>query len=169
MKIIKYKGITIDLARHIKGQKWHNDKVMNLTKMLANQAIYNSKKHDDDKLKKGVVKVWARFQIIDHRKIPFGSQEYIKLLDQLNVNKIRDKHKKESYHHPEHYKNDFKKTNLVILLEIISDWYAANTYRPSAVSKKQMFDVLQKKYKFSNELRSILSNTYEMLKELDND
>jgi hypothetical protein len=90
----------------------------------------------------------------------YGSDEYKQLLKELEP--ALKHHYSENRHHPEHFENGIRGMNLVDLVEMFCDWYAA-TKRHNDGDIIRSIDINQKRFGYSDDLKAILENTYKSI------
>lgn len=90
----------------------------------------------------------------------YGSDEYKSYLEGLKEG--LSIHYKNNRHHPEHFENGIKEMNLIDLLEMICDWKAASERHADGDVYKSI-ELNQKRFGYSDELKSILKNTVDFL------
>lgn len=90
----------------------------------------------------------------------YGSDEYKNFLREMKPG--LDHHYANNSHHPEYYSNGILGMNLVDLLEMLVDWKAA-TLRHKDGDLVKSIHLNQKRFGYSDELKSILLNTVELL------
>jgi len=69
-----------------------------------------------------------------------------------------DHHYAENRHHPEHFENGIQEMNIVDICEMIADWKAASLRHADGDIMKSI-EINQKRFEYSDELKSILINT----------
>ena len=69
-----------------------------------------------------------------------------------------DHHYAENRHHPEHFENGIQEMNIVDICEMIADWKAASLRHADGDIMKSI-EINQKRFGYSDELKSILINT----------
>ena len=92
------------------------------------------------------------------KELTYGSEEYKAQLKEMNV--ALKHHYENNPHHPEHYENGITGMSLVDLCEMIADWKAASE-RHSDGDIYKSIDINQKRFGYSDELKSILINTVD--------
>ena len=90
----------------------------------------------------------------------YGSEEYKRFLVELKP--TLEHHYANNNHHPEHFTNGIKDMDLVDIIEMFCDWYAA-TKRHADGDIRKSIEINQKRFNFSEELASIFKNTVELL------
>jgi hypothetical protein len=98
----------------------------------------------------------------------YGSQEYKQFLEELKP--ALDHHYAVNRHHPEHFENGIRGMNLIDLVEMFCDWYAASKRHNDGDLMKSI-TINQERFGYSDDLRAILENTYRDIfwKELESD
>jgi hypothetical protein len=86
----------------------------------------------------------------------YGSEEYKKFLVELKP--FLDHHYAYNSHHPEHYEHGIRGMNLVDLIEMFCDWYAA-TKRHNDGDLMKSISINQERFGYSDDLKAILENT----------
>lgn len=98
--------------------------------------------------------------------LTYGSEEYNKNLEELKP--TIEHHYKNNSHHPEYYQRGISGMNLVDIIEMLCDWKAA-TLRHNDGDIRRSIEINQKRFGYSDELKSILLNTVILLEELENE
>lgn len=88
--------------------------------------------------------------------LTYGSEEYKKVLEEIKP--ALDHHYQQNRHHPEHALEGIYGMNLVDLIEMLCDWMAA-TKRHNDGDIMKSIEINQKRFGYSDELKSILYNT----------
>jgi len=94
------------------------------------------------------------------KQVNYGTPEYQKLTDEIKP--AIDHHYENNRHHTVFFKNGINDMNLIDILEMISDWKAAERRSPD----KKLIDTLgyaYKKYGISEQLAEIITNTLHYL------
>jgi hypothetical protein len=127
--------------------------------VMISALWYRALDHDNTKLKPGEVEC---FDIYTPKlaNCTYGSSEYKTFLSELKP--ALDHHYANNRHHPEHFENGIRGMNLVDLMEMFCDWYAA-TKRHNDGDLMKSIDINQKRFDYSDDLRSIFENTYRDL------
>jgi hypothetical protein len=90
----------------------------------------------------------------------YGSDEYKQFLKELKV--ALNHHYSIGRHHPEHFENGIRGMNLVDLVEMICDWYAA-TKRHNDGDMMKSIAMNQERFGYSDDIKALLENTYKDL------
>jgi hypothetical protein len=86
----------------------------------------------------------------------YGSDEYKQLLAELKP--ALDHHYAVNRHHPEHFENCNRGMNLVDIVEMFCDWYAASKRHDDGDIMKSTA-INQKRFGYSDDLKMIFENT----------
>jgi hypothetical protein len=115
--------------------------------------------HDDSKMESPEVEL---FDIYTPKLVgcTYGSEEYRQFLEELKP--ALDHHYAENRHHPEHFENGIRGMNLVDLVEMFCDWYAA-TKRHNDGDIVKSITINQGRFGYSDDLKAIFENTYKDL------
>jgi hypothetical protein len=93
------------------------------------------------------------------KEVEFGSDEYKAAL--AGMGDALKHHYENNRHHPEHFENGVTGMNLLDVIEMVCDWKAAAFMKGQTVN----LDILQERFGLSDQLRSIIANTLEILDE----
>ena len=116
-------------------------------------------KHDQSKLCSPEVETFDEFTT-RLAASTYGSAEYKGFL--AGMKPALDHHYAANSHHPEHYPNGIKGMSLMDLTEMLCDWKAA-TLRHNDGNIWQSVEINQKRFGYSDELKTILLNTLAAL------
>ena len=126
--------------------------------LLARRGIW----HDDSKLRSPEKEIFDIYTP-KLKGTTYGSDEYKQYLKEMQV--ALDHHYKVNRHHPEHFgEKGIKGMNLVDLVEMFCDWYAA-TKRHADGDIRKSIKFNQGRFGYSEDLEQILQNTVELLEE----
>lgn len=92
----------------------------------------------------------------------YGSEEYKGFL--VGMGEGLKHHYANNRHHPEHHADGIAGMNLVDLVEMFCDWTAA-TKRHDDGDIRRSIEIQQERFGYSDELKSILLNTVDLLEE----
>jgi hypothetical protein len=115
--------------------------------------------HDDSKLHSPEVEYFDEYTP-KLAGCTYGSEEYKQFLAELKV--ALNHHYGVSRHHPEHFENGIRGMNLVDLVEMICDWYAA-TKRHNDGDLMKSIAINQERFGYSDDVKALLENTYKDL------
>ena len=119
--------------------------------------------HDKSKLEEPEKRVFDEFTP-RLKNVTFGSEEYKKYLNEMGV--ALNHHYKNNNHHPEYFNNGIKDMNLINLIEMFCDWFAA-TKRHKDGDILKSIKISKKRFEFSDELEVIFNNTAKFLQHFD--
>jgi hypothetical protein len=141
---------TIDTLKHIK-------RVNELLLGFAQKLIERAKFHDDSKL---LEPEKSAFDIATPKLagLTYGSEEYKAALADLG--KALAHHYQHNTHHPEHYSEGIIGFDLLDLVEMFFDWWAA-TERHNDGDLRKSIEKNQSRFEYSDDLKAILDNTAE--------
>lgn len=88
----------------------------------------------------------------------FGSKEYEKHKQKVRV--ALDHHYAHNSHHPEHRLEGIVGMDLLDIVEMICDW-SASSLKHEGSSIKKSIDINQKRFNYTDELKTILNNTVQ--------
>ena len=130
-------------------------KFMNI---VIKELIDRSLDHDNSKCENPEVEL---FDIMSPKLAgcTYDSLEYKKFLEELKP--ALDHHYANNRHHPEHFANGISDMNLIDLIEMICDW-KASTLRHNDGNILKSIDINQNRFKYTNELNTILKNTVQL-------
>lgn len=149
----------------------HIETVRNYIDAVIRKLTLRSCEHDQSKLKEPEVSIFEEYTP-KLRDCTYGSGKYKGYLKEMNI--ALEHHYSKNMHHPEFFKrgvengnyaNGICGMNLVDLIEMVCDWKAA-TLRHNDGDIYKSIELNQKRFGYSDELKSILINTAEMLTDL---
>lgn len=143
-----------DTQLHINAVRTNIDKILyNLTTRAAS--------HDRSKLFEPELTAFAVYGP-KLRNSTYGSNDYMKRLDEEQFKKGLDHHYANNSHHPEHYPNGIKDMTLLDILEMIADWKAAGDRHVDG-NLRESFEFNKKRFNISDEMYNIMVKTAEEL------
>jgi hypothetical protein len=135
----------------------HRRNVRNVMNMIIMSELEKRRdNHDVSKLQSPEKEVYDKY-IPKLKLYQYGTPEYLELREEMAKNGLSH-HFKMNRHHPEHFKNGIDDMNIIDLVEMISDWFAA-----SLVSDRDFYDSIDgnaKRFDMPEQLVNILKNTY---------
>lgn len=137
----------------------HIKRVSQLLTEAASELIRRANVHDKSKLESPEKEYFDEYT----PKLAgstYGSDEYKSFLKELKVG--LDHHYAHNSHHPEHYENGIDGFDLFDLIEMFFDWKAA-TERHNDGNIHKSIIINKERFKISDQLESILSNTAKRL------
>ena len=90
----------------------------------------------------------------------------MKIMDRLKNSTYLDHHYANYRHHPEHFENGVNDMNLVDVMEMFCDWYAASKRHVNGNIYKSI-DISCERFQIDDQLKQILINTAHMLEEVE--
>ena len=98
------------------------------------------------------------------KHLTYGSDEYKQSL--ADMGPALQHHYENNRHHPEHHENGIDDMNLVDIMEMFCDQYAA-TKRHADGDMMKSIDINTKRFKMSEQLAQIFRNTIPLMEEAD--
>lgn len=137
----------------------HKENVKELLLNIATILRARGEGHDDSKLEDPE---FSLFSVYTPKlaALTYGSEQYKYELEQLKP--ALEHHYANNRHHPEHFKNGVQDMNLVDIVEMFVDWYAASKRHTNGNIRKSI-EINKERFKFSEELEQIFINTIELL------
>ena len=151
----------------------HINKVRTYLNYAMAHLLHRSETHDSSKLDHPEIGINEKFCHMSD--MSFGSVEYVQNLKDMKP--ALDHHYSVNRHHPEFFEDIRRDTggegsllermNLVDVLEMICDW-KASVVRNKKGDIYESIEKNQKRFEYTDELKSILINTARMLDGADN-
>ena len=143
----------------------HRNMVNRFMAYLIKELRSSVSNHDFSKLEPEEAPLFEKY-CKKLKNITYNSEEYKKYLEELKP--ALNHHYKQNRHHPEHFENGISGMNLLDVLEMLCDWTAASTKQKEGNIFKSL-EENQKRFNYSDDLKSILENTAKLLIKLDKD
>jgi hypothetical protein len=137
----------------------HIETVRNHLNTVIHEILHRQEQHDQTKLQSPEAEIFEIYTA-KLRGCTYGSPEYHGFLKEMQV--ALDHHYAEYRHHPEHFEDGIKGMNLVDLIEMICDW-KSSTMRHADGDIFKSIEINQKRFGYSDELKTILVNTAKWL------
>lgn len=132
---------------------------INMVNKIGNDVITKFSRrlhdHDESKLNSPEKEIFDEFTP-KLKTSTYGSDEYKQFL--LDMKPALDHHYSVNRHHPEYFEHGINDMNLLDLLEMLIDWKAA-TLRHDDGDILKSLEINQKRFGYSNELKSLLLRT----------
>lgn len=96
------------------------------------------------------------------KNLDYGSDEYRECLSSMGI--ALKHHYEVNRHHPEHFENGIDDMNLIDLVEMFFDWYAA-TLRHENGNMFSSLGINKNRFNISNQLFNVFANTIKTFKE----
>jgi len=137
----------------------HINNVMHYLSQMQKHLINRMFDHDRTKLSTPEVECFTR--TTERLKgLTYGSDEYKECLKDMKV--ALDHHYANNRHHPEHFENGVFDMNLIDIMEMFCDWYAACQRHDDGDIYKSI-EINKKRFNLSEPLTQILINTVPLL------
>lgn len=133
----------------------HKREVSNLIEVIMDELDKRSKKHDDSKTKDPELKIFDEFTP-KLKNMEYGSDEYKKCLEEMKP--ALDHHYKHNRHHPEHFDTGISGMNLIDVIEMFCDWYAASKRTKNGCMEKSI-DYSCKRFDMDAQVKGLFINT----------
>lgn len=136
----------------------HRDKVVGIAKLIMGELIKNVLIHDESKMQEPELSIFDEYTP-KLKETTYGSDEYKGYLKEMG--KALDHHYQVNRHHPEHFENGIRGMNLVDLIEMFCDWWAASLRHNDGDIRKSI-EVNQERFGYSDDIKTILQNTVSL-------
>jgi hypothetical protein len=138
-----------DTWRHI----WHVQRhLMQVIETLNTRLL----EHDQTKLEEPELSLFNEFTP-KLRGSTHGSEEYEGF--RKSMGEALDHHYASYRHHPEHFPNGIDDMNLIDLIEMLADWKAATLRHDDGDLGRSIYEVGQRRFGYSDEMRDLLERT----------
>ena len=139
----------------------HIETVRNVLNEVIRALLNRSEQHDQSKLQD------PERQMFDEwteklRGVTYGSPEYKAMTAEMRKTALQH-HYDNNRHHPEHHPNGYKDMNLIDIVEMFCDWYAAGKRHNDGDIYKSI-NIQKQKLGFSDDLEVILKNTADWIR-----
>lgn len=140
---------TVDTKLHILNMK-------KIAEPISKDFLLRILQHDKSKLESPEKECYDALipQLKEHT---YGSPGYFRVKKEMEKTGLAH-HYQENRHHPEHFKNQIHDMNLVDILEMLCDWYAASMR--SDTGFEEGFKKNIERFHISKDLEEVLWNTY---------
>ena len=150
------------INNHIVETLKHKDKVGFLIHSIIEELLFRAKMHDNTKLESPECDIFA--EVTPRLKtLTYGSEEYKECLKEIEP--AIKHHYSFNSHHPEHYKDGIAGMNLIDLVEMFCDWWAASKRHEDGDIRKSI-EINTKRFNMPEELTKIFHNTVDELNKL---
>lgn len=140
----------IETTKHIKN-------VIKFIKQFCSKLKIAGISHDYTKLN-GFEKEYFDNYTEQLKDLTYGSDEYKECLNKLKP--ALDHHYSHNSHHPEYYENGIDDFDLLDLVEMLADWYAASLRHNDGDINKSI-EINAKRFNISDQLKHIFQNTID--------
>jgi len=124
---------------------------------MIQELMFRAATHDQSKLVSPEVEVFNEFTP-KLAETTYGSDEYKAMLAAMKP--ALEHHYAANRHHPEYHPNGIRDMDLIDVVEMLCDWYAA-TQRHKDGDIRKSIELNQQRFGYSDELRQILLNTIQ--------
>lgn len=136
----------------------HREKVIGIAKLIMGQLIESVMKHDESKIQEPELSIFDEYTP-KLKNTTYGSDEYKAYLKEMA--KALEHHYQANRHHPEHFENGIRGMNLVDLVEMFCDWWAASM-RHNDGDIRRSIEINQDRFGYSDDLKAVLMNTVSL-------
>jgi hypothetical protein len=137
----------------------HIHQVSKNISLFISELLERANNHDASKLEEPEVKTFS-----EHTQklaaLTYGSQEYQQCLSEMDEALMH--HYSKNRHHPEHFRNGINDMNLIDLIELFCDWWAA-TKRHNDGNLNKSIELNANRFEISPQLVKILENTVKYI------
>lgn len=152
----------------------HIETVRNYLGEMVRALLFRAERHDQTKLQSPEAEIFEEYTP-KLKGSTYGSEEYKAFLKEMKV--ALDSHYLHNRHHPEYFtigheynaapiSSVMERMNLIDLIEMVCDWKAA-TLRHADGNIYRSLEINQERFGYSDELKSILKNTVDMIHSAD--
>ena len=139
----------------------HIERVRNLLGGIIKELLRRGEMHDQSKLRQPEVALFAEYTP-KLAACTYGSEEYEGFRKAMGA--ALSHHYANNRHHPEHHKHGIDGMNLVDLIEMFCDWFAAASRHVDGDPVKSI-EISQARFGLSDQLKSILLNSLELFRD----
>lgn len=142
-----------------KDTKEHISAVQTVIKIFTTMMEKRGENHDKSKLEEPEKSYFDKYTP-KLKELTYGSDEYKKCLDELNV--ALQHHYENNRHHPEFHKNGIYDMSLIDIVEMFCDWISA-TMRHEDGDIIKSIEINKDRFGYDDLLESIFKNTVSEL------
>lgn len=144
----------------------HKFNVFTVMNLLIKDSVNRAIAHDNSKMESPEKEIYDKF-IPQLKPVKYGTPEYIAVTSQMKK-EGGNHHNQVNRHHPEYFENRVDGMNIIDLLEMICDWFAASIRSDSPFLEGLNSNI--KRHNISPQLENIIRNTYnEYFKDIEDD
>lgn len=144
----------------IRDTQTHIDQVREGLARVISALTERGRVHDKSKLESPELEIFTEFTP-KLKASTYGSDEYKGFLQSMKV--ALDHHYANNSHHPEYYKDGVRGMNLLDIVEMFCDWYAA-TLRHDDGDIVKSIEFNKTRFNMSDDLTQIFLNTVPFIK-----
>lgn len=141
----------------------HIQKVQHYCSLMVARFANRFSDHDRSKLEEPEAPTFARVTGKLHG-LTFGSEEYKQAL--VEMGPALDHHYAHNRHHPEYFEDGIQGMDLLDIVEMVADWYAASQRHANGDIMKSL-DINQERFGFSDDLKAVMANTVKLIQETE--
>mgnify|MGYP006928565117 CR=1 FL=1 len=150
--MVKY----MEIYDSTKDAKEHIQNIQRVAKLLVDDLTKRIEDHDKSKLSDPEKSCYDKY-IPLLKTAKYGTKEYYSVRSNMQKEGL-DHHYAVNRHHPEHFSHGIDDMNLVDMIEMLCDWYAASL--KSDTSFEKGFHSNCERFHISKPLEQLLWNTY---------
>ena len=132
--------------------------------LICEELKFRGLNHDSSKTKDPEVSYFDKYTP-ELKKLTYGSSEYNESLESLKP--ALEHHYKNNRHHPEYFDEGIEGMNLIDVLEMFCDWYAASK-RTKDGDIRRSIDVSCDRFNIGLQLKKILKNSIDLIEKPEN-
>jgi hypothetical protein len=142
----------------------HRAKVVNVITHIADELVKRGHEHDQSKMESPELETFDKITPL-LKGLTYGSEEYRKVLRDMKP--TMDHHYAMNRHHAEHFANGISDMNLIDVVEMLCDWYAASQRHADGDIYKSI-EQNKERFGYDNMLARIFVNTITFIKGAEN-
>lgn len=140
---------------HLEETLKHKKEVSKFLNVITNALNVRSRRHDDSKLETLEFDIFAE-NLSKLKGLTYGSKKYKDALKEMEP--CITHHHENNRHHPEYFEGGIKHMNLIDIIEMFCDWWAA-TKRHADGDIMESVRINKERFNFSDDLKCIFQNT----------
>lgn len=137
----------------------HIQKVKDALALFRGELWGRAEAHDKSKLQEPEKSLFDKYTPL-LRETTYGSETYKAYLDEMGV--ALKHHYAVNTHHPEHYEFGIHDMDLLDIIEMFCDWYAASQRHADGSFEKSL-QINRKRFQVEDQLNNIFENTRRKL------
>jgi len=140
----------------------HIETVRNCLNEVIRELLHRAEQHDQSKLQSPEREMFDKWTE-KLRGVTYGSSEYKSFISQMRGEALKH-HYEHNRHHLEHFNLGILEMNLIDVIEMFIDWYAAGKRHDDGDIYKSININFESKLNSSQTLKSIFMNTADWIK-----
>lgn len=141
----------------------HIETVRNALNEVIREMTRRQDKHDQSKLQSPEAEYFEEYTL-DLRELDYMSAEYKESMEAMRP--VLDHHYANNRHHPEYHDNGIEDMDLITVMEMFLDWWAA-TQRHDSGDIYESIEQNQERFGYSDDLKQIFINAADFIEEQD--